>query len=158
MPDWLSLLLAAVPIVLAASLATRQVRYSKRSRSIPQVPAGWLPAGGVVVDEQSYGRRAKAKDGTVQRIRRPVITYRTADGREVTFTSRIRAAGTPRVGSLVDVYHDPENPTLACIAPGSLANVTPALGGADRLLIGAIWGVAALIVVIIGVVVLQARA
>lgn len=158
MPDWLSLLLAAIPIVLAASLATRQVRYSTRSRSIPQVPSGWLPASGVVVDEQSYGRRAKAKDGTAQRVRRPVITYRTVDGREVTFTSRIRAAGTPRVGTLVDVFHDPEKPTLACIAPHSLPNVAPALRGADRTVIVAIWVVATFVIVIIGVVVLQARA
>lgn len=158
MPDWLSLLLAAVPIVLAASLATRQVRYSKRSRSILQVPSGWLPASGVVVDELPSGRRGKAKDGSMQPIRRPVITYRTVDGREITFTSRIRAAGTPRVGTLVDVYHDPDDPTLACIAPHSLSNVRPALGAADRMVIGAIWLVAALIVVIIGVVVLQARA
>ncbi|WP_395728007.1 DUF3592 domain-containing protein [Nakamurella sp.] len=158
MPDWLSLLLAAVPIVLAAFFGTRQVRYSKRSRSIPQVPSGWLPARGVVVDEQSLGRRGKARDGSVQRVRRPVITYRTVDGREITFTSRIRAAGTPRVGSLVDVYHDPDDPTLACIAPQSLANITPTLGGADRWVIAAIWVVAALVVVIIAVVVLQARA
>lgn len=158
MPDWLSLLLAAVPILLAASFATRQVRYSTRSRSIPQVPSGWLPASGVVVDEKDYGRRAKAKDGTWQRIRRPVITYRTVDGREVTFTSRIRAAGTPGIGTLVDVFHDPANPTLACIAPHSLANIAPALRGADRTVIVAIWGVAALVIAIIGVVVLQARA
>jgi hypothetical protein len=157
-PDWLSLLLAAVPIVLAATFGTRQVRYSKLSRSIPTVPAGWLPAHGVVVDERSYRRRAKAKDGTVQRVRRPVITYQTADGREITFTSRIRAAGTPRAGTLVQVFHDPDDPTLACIAPASLPNVAPTLGGADRWEIAAIWVAAALVVVIIGVVVLQARA
>ena len=158
MPDWLSLLLAAVPIVLAALFGTRQIRYSKRERSLPPVPSGWLPASGVVVDEQSFGRRGKAKDGSVHRVRRPVITYRTVDGREITFTSRIRAAGTPRVGTLVDVYHDPDDPTLACIAPQSLANVAPALGGADRWVVAAIWLVAALVVVIIAVVVLQARA
>lgn len=156
MPDWLSLLMAAVPIVLAASFGTRQVRYSKRSRAIPQVPAGWLPAQGVVVDERSYDRRGRTKDGSVQPVRRPVITYRTVDGREVTFTSRIRAAGTPRVGTLVEVFHDPDDPTLACIAPASLPNVAPALGVADRWEIAAIWGFAALVVLIIALVVLHA--
>ena len=156
MPDWLSLIVATIPIVLAAAFGTRQVRYSKRARSIPVVPAGWLPAQGVVVDERSYGRSRKAKDGAAQRVRRPVITYRTVDGREVTFTSRIRAAGTPRVGTLVEVFHDPADPTLACIAPASLPNVAPGLSGADRWEIGAIWAVAALVVVIIGLVVLHA--
>lgn len=156
MPDWLSLLLAAVPIILAATFGTRQVRYSKRSRSIPRVPAGWLPAHGVVVDERSYGRRARAKDGVKQRVRQPVISYQTVDGREITFTSRIRAAGTPRVGTLVRVYHDPDDPTLACIAPESLPNVAPSLGGADRIEVAAIWAVAALVVVIIALVVLHA--
>lgn len=156
MPDWLSLLLATVPIVLAAAFGTRQVRYSKRSRSIPQVPPGWLPAQGVVVDERSSGRRGRTKDGTKQAVRQPVISYQTVDGREITFTSRIRAAGTPGVGALVQVFHDPDEPTLACIAPASLPNVAPALGGADRWEIAAIWGFAALVVVIIALVVLHA--
>ena len=36
MPDWLGLLLAMVPIVLAAAFGTRQVIYSKRAREWPE--------------------------------------------------------------------------------------------------------------------------
>ena len=156
MPDWLGLLLAMVPIVLAAAFGTRQVIYSKRAREWPEVPPGWSPAQGVVVDEQSFGRRRSAKDGTRQRVRRPVIAFQTAEGREITFTSRIRAAGTPGVGSLVEVYHDPLDPTLACIAPGSLPNVVPALGLAEKWVIVNIWIMVGVVGMIISLVVLHA--
>ena len=155
MPDWLSLL-AMVPIVLAAVFGTRQVIASKRSRVWPQVPPGWAHAQGVVVDEQSVGRRRAAKDGTRQRVRRPVITFQAADGREITFTSRIRAAGTPGVGSLVDVYHDPRDPTVACIAPTSLPNVVPRLELAEMWVIVTIWIMVLVIALIISLVVLHA--
>ncbi|ACV77001.1 DUF3592 domain-containing protein [Nakamurella multipartita] len=155
MPDWLSLVLAMVPIVLAAAFGTRQVIYSKRAREWPAVPSGWVRAQGVVVDEQALGRRRPAKDGTAQRIRRPVITFRAADGREITFTSRIRAAGTPGVGSLVEVYHDPFDPTMASIAPQSLPNVVPALGLAEKWVVVNIWIMVVVIGVIIGLVVLH---
>ncbi len=156
MPGWLSLLLTIVPIVLAAAFGTRQVIYSTRARGMPQVPTGWLAAQGVVVDERSLGRRRPAKDGTVQRVRRPVIAFRAADGREITFISRIRAAGTPAVGSLVDVYHDPFDPTLACVAPASLPNVVPPLGLAEKWVIVNIWIMAGVVVLIIGLVVIHA--
>ncbi len=156
MPDWLSLLVAMVPIILAAAFGTRQVVYSTRARALPGVPPGWVAAHGVVVDEASLGRSRRAKDGTVQRVRRPVIAFRATDGREITFTSRIRAAGTPGVGSLVEVYHDPFDPTLACIAPTSLPNVRPGLGPAEKWVIANIWIAAAVVVVIIALVVLHA--
>ena len=156
MPDWLSLLLAMVPIILAAALGSRQVLYSTRARALPQAPPGWVRAHGVVVDERSYARRARSKDGSVQRVRRPVIAYQVADGREITFTSRIRAAGTPRVGALVEVYHDPADPTLACIAPASLSNVVPPLGLAEIWVIVNIWLMAAVVIMIIALVVLHA--
>lgn len=156
MPDWLGLLLAMVPIVLAAALGTRQVIASKRAREWPEVPPGWAHAQGVVVDERSAGRRRAAKDGTRQRVHRPVITFRAADGREFTFTSRIRAAGTPGVGSLIDVYHDPIDPTLACISPTSLPNVVPSLGLAEKWVIVTIWIMVAVIAVIISLGVLHA--
>jgi hypothetical protein len=155
-PDWLSLLLAMVPIVLAAALGSRQVLYSKRARTLPEVPPGWLPSPGVVVDERSAGRRRRSRDGTLQRVRRPVIAFRTADGREITFTSRIRAAGMPGVGSLVQIYHDPTDPTLACIAPSSLPNVVPPLRLAEQWVIVNIWIMAAIVGVIIALVVLHA--
>lgn len=156
MPDWLSLLLAMVPIILAATFGTRQVLYSQRAREWPEVPPGWVPAQGVVVDEQSFGRRRPAKDGQRERVRRPVIAFRAADGREITFTSRIRAAGTPRVGSLVDVYHDPLDPTLAYVSPVSLPNVVPALGLAEKWVIVNIWIMVAVVALIISLVVLNA--
>ncbi len=156
MPDWLSLLLAMVPILLAATLGTRQVISSTRARPLPGAPSGWVAAHGVVVDERAYGRRARSKDGSVQRVRRPVIAFQVADGREITFTSRIRAAGTPRVGTLVEVYHDPADPTLACIAPASLPNVVPPLGLAEKWVIVNIWVLAAVVIMIIALVVLHA--
>lgn len=156
MPDWLSLLVAMVPIILAAAFGTRQVIYSTRARALPDVPPGWVAAHGVVVDEQSFGRLRPAKDGTVQRVRRPVIAFQAVDGREITFTSRIRAAGTPGVGSLVEIYHDPLDPTLACIAPASLPNVRPGLGLAEKWVIVNIWIAAAVVVLIIALVVLHA--
>jgi hypothetical protein len=155
-PDWLGLVLAMVPIILAAAFGTRQVIYSKRARVLPEVPPGWVAVRGVVVDEQSFGRRRPAKDGTVHRVRRPVIAFRAADGREFTFTSRIRAAGTPGIGSLVDVYHHPVDPTLACIAPTSLPNVVPSLGLAEKWVIVNIWIMVAVVGLIIALVVLNA--
>jgi hypothetical protein len=49
----------------------------------------------------------------------------------------------PRPGALVEVFHDPADPTRACIAPTSLTNVAAPLGGAAKAMIGIIWLLAA---------------
>ena len=139
MPAWLGVLLLIVPVVLAAAFGTRQVRESNAGRAFSKVPDGWLPAHGVVVDERSWRRRRRTPDGTRQPMRQPIITFQSTDGREITFTSRIHAAGMPRTGALVEVFHDPVDPTLACIAPSSLKNVAAPLGGAAKAMIGIIW-------------------
>ena len=72
-------------------------------------------------------------------VRQPVITFQSADGREITFTSRLHAAGLPRPGALVGVFHDPTDPTRACIAPESLGNMATPLATASKALIGIIW-------------------
>ncbi|MEP6560520.1 MAG: DUF3592 domain-containing protein, partial [Nakamurella sp.] len=125
MPAWLGLLCLVTPVFIVAWFGTRQIRESKRGRKPAAVPDGWLPARGVVVDERTWRRRRKSSDGRKQQVRQPIITFQSVDGREITFSSRIHAAGTPRPGALVAVYHDPVDPTRACIAPESLPNVTP---------------------------------
>lgn len=148
MPAWLGLLLLIVPVVIAASFGTRQVRESASERSFRTVPDGWVAARGVVVDERIGRGQRRTAEGGRRRVRRPIITYQSADGREITFTSRIRAAGMPRPGTLVGVFHDPRDPTMACIAPESLGDVTVPLGGAARVMIGIIWLLAALTLLI----------
>ena len=144
MPAWLGLLLLIVPVVLTAAFGTRQVRESNAGRASSKVPDGWLPARGVVVDERSWRRRRRTPDGTRQPMRQPIITFQSTDGREITFTSRIHAAGMPRPGALVEVFHDPADPTRACIGPTELTNVAAPLAGAAKVMIGIIWLLAAL--------------
>jgi hypothetical protein len=144
MPAWLGLLLLIVPVVLTAAFGTRQVRESNTGRASSKVPDGWLPARGVVVDERSWRRRRRTPDGTRQPMRQPIITFQSTDGREITFTSRIHAAGMPRPGALVEVFHDPADPTRACIGPTELTNVAAPLAGAAKVMIGIIWLLAAL--------------
>lgn len=148
----MGLLLLVLPVFLVAAFGTRQVRESKHARTVASVPDGWLPAMGVVIDERTWRRRRRTPDGSVQPVRQPIITFQSADGREITFRSRIHAAGTPRPGSLVGVYHDPVDPTLACIAPESLPNVNPPLGLAERWVIGNIWFLAVVVTLIFGLV------
>ena len=152
MPAWLGLLLLVAPIVIVAAFGTRQVRESKHGRATATVPDGWLPVHGVVVDERTWRRRRRAPDGSLQPVRQPIITFQSVDGREFTFSSRIHAAGTPRPGTLVGVFHDPVDPTRACIAPESLDNVTPPLGLAERWMIGSIWLLAMLVTTIFALV------
>jgi len=52
------------------------------------------------------------------------------------------STGVP--GYLVGVYHDPKDPTRACISPESLADVGTPLAGAAKLVIGVIWLLASL--------------
>ena len=148
MPAWLGVLLLIVPVVLTAAFGTRQVRESNAGRTSSKVPDGWLPARGVVVDERSWRRRRRTPDGVRQPMRQPIITFQSTDGREITFTSRIHAAGMPRPGALVEVFHDPVDPTRACIAPTALTNVAAPLGGAAKAMIGIIWLLAALMLLI----------
>jgi hypothetical protein len=152
MPAWLGLLLLVVPVFLAALFGTRQVRESQRARRFGGVPEGWVSAPGVVVDERTSRRRRRAPDGSLQPVRQPIITYQSADGREITFNSRIHAAGMPRPGALVEIYHDPDEPTRACIAPESLGDITPPLGLAEKYVIGNIWFLAAILTMIFVVV------
>src|SRR5664279_1899487 len=100
MAAWLALVLLVTPVLIVAVLGTREVRSAERGRRIATVPDGWLPAGGVVVDERVSRRGGTGPSG---RRRRPVITFQSVDGREVTFTSRIEAAGMPRPGALIAV-------------------------------------------------------
>lgn len=156
MPPWLGLLLLTIPVVFVAAFGTRQVRESADDRSAVAVPEGWVAARGVVVDEQTSRRRRRTADGTRKPLRRPVITYQSVDGREITFTSRIRAVGTPRPGALVGIYHDPVDPTRACIAPEALQHVTAPMAGASKVIVGIIWSLAALIMLIFVVVLFDA--
>jgi hypothetical protein len=156
MPAWLGLLLLVTPVFLAAAFGTRQIRESKSAHVIGAVPDGWLAARGVVVDENTSSRRRRAPDGTKQRVRQPIITFQSADGREITFTSRIRAPGMPRPGALVEIYHDPFDPTRACIAPESLGGITPPLGLAEKYVIGNIWFLALVVTVIFAFVLFDA--
>lgn len=148
MPEWLALLVLVVPAVLAGAFGTREVRAAHREREVPSVPEGWLPARGVIVDEQLTAGRG----GETDPLRRPVVTYRTADGREVTFTSRIQAAGMPRRGSALPVFHDPDQPTRACIDPQALAGVPLPLPVASRLLVALIWATVAVVAAMFAVV------
>jgi Protein of unknown function (DUF3592) len=156
MPAWLGLLLLVIPVLLAAIFGTRQVKESKQARQLGAVPDGWVSARGVVVDERTSRRRRKGSDGTPQPIRQPIITFQSADGREITFSSRIHAPGMPRPGTLVEIYHDPIDPTRACIAPESLGNVVPPLGLAEKYVIGNIWFLAVVVTVIFAVVLFDA--
>ncbi len=148
MPAWLGLLLLVLPVVIVAVFGTRQVRETGGDRTITTVPDGWVPARGVVVDERTWHRKRRTPDGTVQAVRQPVITFQSTDGREITFTSRLHAAGLPRPGALVGVFHDPSDPTRACISPESLKNMATPLATASKVLIGTIWSMAALTTVI----------
>ena len=51
-------------------------------------------------------------------MRQPIITFQSTDGREITFTSRIHAAGMPRPGALVEVFHDPARSHPGVHRPG----------------------------------------
>lgn len=135
MPNWLALMLLVIPAVLAGLFGTREVRATHRERAVPSVPQGWVPARGVIVDEQLTAGRG----GEGNPLRRPVVTYETADGREVTFTSRIQAAGMPKRGTALAVFHDPARPTRACIDPQALAGVPMPLPGSSRVLVVLIW-------------------
>ncbi len=156
MPAWLGLLLLVIPVLLAAIFGTRQVKESRQARQLGAVPDGWLPARGVVVDERTSRRRRKAADGSLQPVRQPIITFQSADGREITFSSRIHAPGMPRPGTLVEVYHDPADPTRACIAPESLGDITPPLGLAEKYVIGNIWFLAVVVTAIFAFVLFDA--
>ena len=145
MPGWLALVLLVTPVLIVAVLGTREVRSAERGRRITTVPDGWRPARGVVVDERVSRRGGNSPGG---RRRRPVITFQSVDGREVTFTSRIEAAGMPRPGALIAVYHDPADPTRACIAPEALPDVPLPLTGAARVSIWVIWMLAVVTTVI----------
>lgn len=105
------------------------------------MPSGWLAARGVVVDERISRQRGH---NPADRLRRPVITFQSVDGREVTFTSRIQATGMPKPGALIAVYHDPADPTRACIAPEALPDVLLPLAGVARFSIAVIWILAVL--------------
>lgn len=156
MPAWLGLILLVTPVLLAAIFGTRQVRESRQARQLGMVPDGWVPARGVVVDERTSHRRRKGADGSVQPVRQPVITFQSADGREITFNSRINAPGMPRPGTLVEVFHDPDDPTRACIAPESLGDITPPLGLAEKYVIGNIWFLAVVVIAIFAFVLFDA--
>jgi len=145
MPAWLAFVLLLTPVVIVAVLGTREVRSAERGRRITTVPDGWLPARGVVVDERVSHRGGKGAGG---RRRRPVITFQSVDGREVTFTSRIEAAGMPRPGALIAVFHDPADPTRACIAPEALPDAPLPLAGAAKVSIWIIWFLAVVTTVI----------
>ncbi len=144
MPAWLGLLLLVLPVLIVAVFGTRQVRETGGDRTITTVPDGWVPARGVVVDERTWHRKRRTPDGSVQPIRQPVITFQSTDGREITFTSRLHAAGLPRPGALIGVFHDPQDPTRACISPESLKNMATPLATASKVLIATIWVMAAL--------------
>lgn len=148
MPNWLALTLLVVPAILAGLFGTREVRAAHRERAVPSVPAGWVAARGVVVDEQLTAGRG----GEANPLRRPVVTYETADGREVTFTSRIQAAGMPRRGSTLAVFHDPVRPTRACIDPQALADVPMPLPGSSRVLVVLIWATIVVVTAMFAVV------
>lgn len=139
MPHWLALMLLVIPAVLAGLFGTREVRAAHRERAAPTVPKGWLPARGVIVDEELTAGRG----GEANPLRRPVVTYETADGREVTFTSRIQSSAMPRRGAALAVFHDPLHPTRACIDPQVLAGVPTPLPGPARLLVVLIWAAVA---------------
>jgi hypothetical protein len=156
MPAWLGLILLVTPVILAAVFGTRQIRESKRARSTDYVPEGWVPAHGVVVDERSWRRRRRTASGAKGRVRQPVITFQSADGREITFSSRIHAAGMPRPGALVEIYHDPLDPTRACIAPESIPDVVPPLGLTEGFVIGNIWFLALIVIIIFALVLFDA--
>jgi hypothetical protein len=141
MPAWLALMLLVTPVVIAAVFGTREVRGADRGRRGRTVPSGWLAARGVVVDERISRQRG---NNPADRLRRPVITFQSVDGREVTFTSRIQATGMPRPGALIAVYHDPADPTRACIAPEALPDVFLPLAGVARFSIAVIWILAVL--------------
>ncbi len=144
MPAWLGLILLVLPVFIVAVFGTRQVRETGVDRMITTVPDGWLKARGVVVDERTWHRKRRTPDGKVLPVRQPTITFQSTDGREITFTSRIHAAGLPRIGALVGVYHDPKDPTRACISPESLKNIATPLATASKVLIGTIWFLALL--------------
>ena len=139
MPAWLGLILLVLPVLIVAVFGTRQVRETGGDRTITTVPSGWVAARGVVVDERTWHRRRRTPDGTMHPVRQPVITFQSADGREITFTSRLHAAGLPRPGALVGVFHDPTDPTRACISPESLGNMATPLATASKVLIAIIW-------------------
>lgn len=135
MPAWIGAVLVLGPLIFAATLATARLRRAHRGRRITTVPTGWVRARGVVVDERPrpLGRRGSAG------ARQPVVTYQTADGREVTFVSRLHGEGMPRPGTLIAVYHDPRKPTRACIAPEALVGVSLPMPAAARVGIALIW-------------------
>ena len=144
MPAWLALSLAVLPILVVAVYGTKRIRNSDRTRRISRVPERWVPARGVVVDERLRTTGRLTADGQPERMHQPVITFQSADGREVTFKSRLRATAMPRPGALVGVYHDPADPTRACIAPESLPEVVAPMEPAARFVSEFLWLVAAL--------------
>jgi hypothetical protein len=156
MPAWLALTLAVLPIMMIAVYGTKRVRNSDRTRQISRVPDGWVPARGVVVDERLRATRRLAPDGKPERMRQPVITFQSADGREVTFRSRLRATAMPRPGSLVGIYHDPVDPTRACIAPESLPEVIAPMEPAARVVVGFIWLLAAVTIAVLVILIFVA--
>ncbi len=156
MPAWLALSLAVVPILVIAVYGTKRVRNSDRTRRISTVPEGWIAARGVVVDERLRTTGRLSADGQPERMRQPVITFQSVDGREVTFTSRLRAVTMPRPGALIGVYHDPADPTRACIAPESLPEVVAPLEPAARFVVGVIWFLAAVTTAVLVVVLFDA--
>ena len=62
----------------------------------------------------------------------------------------------PRPGALVAIYHDPFDPTRACIAPESLSAITPPLGLTEKYVIGNIWFLALVVTIIFAFVLFDA--
>ena len=124
MPLYVPLLFMGVPvfIVLVFALIARQHR--RVGRAMHTVPAGWVraPWPGTVTAEETWrtSHQGPHRDAIGALVHRPIVTYRSATGGDVTFRSGFYGTFMPRPGAQVAVFHDPVDPGRARIAPESI--------------------------------------
>ncbi|SHG74375.1 Protein of unknown function [Jatrophihabitans endophyticus] len=120
--------LLAFPVLVGSILGLVFRSQRRRARAAVTVPAHWATAQGTVVAEES-GYVPTGGLGNTVFVRRPIVRYRTADGRDVTFRSDVHASFMPRPGQDVAVRHDPVDPERARIAAQSLPRANDVAAG-----------------------------
>jgi hypothetical protein len=115
-----TVLMIGVPVLVVIATVTLVITMNRR-------PSGWVQAPGLVVDRVQSWSSLGFGDTTPVRDNQPVITFRTSEGRDITFRSRISGTVMPKPGDPVTVLYDPADPSRARIAPRSLPFTTRVL-------------------------------
>jgi len=128
------LFIAAIPVLVGTAIAVAGLVRVGRERRLRE--AG-IPVTGVIVDNQM-------ESGTSGRVSfAPVVSFRTADGREIKAVASQRSGRSYLTGTPVELRYDPDRPDRVLVdAPGAGARTAVAVGAAFAvfgLFIGAVF-------------------